>query len=266
MRKSACGVFMVALLLIACVSGAHAQDEIKLVFENQPMELSPPGYLIDGSAYFPALPYLQVMGADVTWDQPRQAVIAVKGTTRLVMFMGEKDRLVNEKVVTKASVPRVIDDTPYVSMRFAPRYLGYRVKWDKGALTASLSPKGGSVPGTDARLLPKAVPELLWVGEGDYANGGISPIGGSHLQPYTFEVLYRHPDGRYPEEMVLLTTTAPLDAAAWHLHGLEEVRRLGEGFADGVVYGVTLPPGFFPAGAGVKYYFRASDGIYTFIR
>lgn len=267
MRTRIGGIPIIALLLVACSPAVRAYEEVKLFVNNQPVGLSPPGYLIDGQPYFPALPFLQIMGAEVTWDQPRQTIIAEKPGGRLVMIIGEKEHRANDQVIVKTSAPLLLDDTPYVILRFVPGYLGYRFKWDQGTRTVYLTPKANQ-PGANQimTLRPKAVPELLWVGEGDYRNGGVSPIGGSATQAYSFQVLYRHPDGRYPERIVLFLSPGPGGAAGWHNLRLEEVRRLGESYADGVVYGVTLQPGYFGPGATISYFFQATDGVYTLVR
>jgi len=267
MRTPVCPMLVVAVLLVTCATVLHAYEEVKLYVEGELMELSPPGLLIDGQPMLPALPFLQVMGAQVSWDQPRQAVIAEKPGVHLVMVMGEKDRLVNDQVETRNTPPQLVDGVPYVTLRFAPQHLGYRFKWDRGARTAHLSAKGGQSGANQLiSLRPAAVPELLWVGEGDYKSGGVSPIGGSATQAYSFQVLYRHPDGRYPESIFLFLSPGPGGEAGWHYYRLEEVRRLGEGYEDGVVYGVTLQPGYFEPGAKISYFFQATDGTHTLIR
>ncbi len=102
--------------------------------------------------------------------------------------------------------------------------------------------------------VPPDTPVLLWLGQGAYTRGGVDPTAGSAATAFEFQVVYRHPQDKPPKHVKLKLSGI---SQRW---ALQEDRKLGNGYKDGVVYNVTVPPNTLKAGTTYHYRFSATDG------
>ncbi|WP_339316120.1 stalk domain-containing protein [Paenibacillus sp. FSL R10-2734] len=106
---------------------------IQVQLNNNEMELTMAPLLINNSTYVPLRGVFQQMGVNVRWDVPSRSVVAVKGSTTLILNSVNGQTTVDGKGIATDQKPVFINDSVYVPLRLISEMLGAKVEWDAEA-------------------------------------------------------------------------------------------------------------------------------------
>ncbi|MNO46517.1 Regulator of chromosome condensation (RCC1) repeat protein [compost metagenome] len=114
------------------------KKSIQVMLNNSIMELTMPPLLINNSTYVPLRGVFQQMGVNVRWDVPSRSVVAVKGSTTLILNSVNGQTTVNGKGIATDQKPLFINDSVYVPLRLISEMLGAKVEWDAEAYAVQI--------------------------------------------------------------------------------------------------------------------------------
>nr|WP_306812742.1 beta-propeller domain-containing protein [Paenibacillus soyae] len=112
---------------------AAAQEEIQIVIEGEPLALSTPAFIENGSTLVPVREIAEALGADVTYDEMQDGERTVRlkrGEREAVLTIGSSVMTVGSKKVTLAAEPRTVQSVTMVPLRAISESLGTVVTWD----------------------------------------------------------------------------------------------------------------------------------------
>ena len=96
-------------------------------------------------------------GADVTWDEKTKRVTLTKGETRILMTIGNRKLLVNEKTIQMDVDPVIIKDRTMLPARWVAENLSWQVAWDETKRTVAIYPQ--QISTLDNRLNLRQTPD-----------------------------------------------------------------------------------------------------------
>lgn len=95
--------------------------------------------MINGSTMVPMRAIFETLGATISWNQTTKAVTAIKGTTKIVLAIGQKTATVNGNNVKLSKEAVIVNGSTLVPLRFVSESLGANVSWDPKAYTAIIT-------------------------------------------------------------------------------------------------------------------------------
>lgn len=81
----------------------------------------------------------EAMGCTVSWDDPTQTAIIVKGNKTIKLTIGDYGALVNNERHTLDTAAVLKEDRTFVPLRFVSEILGATVGWDENTNTVSIT-------------------------------------------------------------------------------------------------------------------------------
>ena len=101
-------------------------------------------YIENGTTFIPLRGLLELMGAEITWDNEVQGITVVKGDTKIYLQIMYKNVIVTtpqygEAQFTLLAEPRITDNRTFVPIRFISEQLGYNVSWDGVTKTVTIT-------------------------------------------------------------------------------------------------------------------------------
>lgn len=73
---------------------------------------------------------LEVLGAEVVWDETTKTVTATKDDTKIVLTIGEDTAYVNGEATALTVAPEIIGNSTMIPIRFVSENMGMKVSWD----------------------------------------------------------------------------------------------------------------------------------------
>jgi len=104
----------------------------RLYFEFSPV-------IRQGRVLVPGRQMFETMGAKVTWDEKKRAVLIAKGKTKVELPLDKKSAVVNGKTVKLEAEAQIINNRVVVPVRFLSQALGAKVSWDAQAQSVHVS-------------------------------------------------------------------------------------------------------------------------------
>lgn len=80
-------------------------------------------------------------GADVAWNEKTKQVTLTKGEAKVLMTIGSKKLLVNEKTIQMDVAPVIMKDRTMLPARWVAENLGWQVAWDETKRTVAIYPQ-----------------------------------------------------------------------------------------------------------------------------
>ena len=115
--------------------------------------LDVPAQIIDGRTVVPLRFLGEALGAEVEWDGINRQISYIAGDRRIVLTVGQKTVLADDRMVEIDTAPLIIRDRTMVPVRFVSQWLGALVKWDAGARRVEIAflrnGSGSILSGTD---------------------------------------------------------------------------------------------------------------------
>ena len=131
------GLFCITVVLLILVMSSVAGAGMLLEVDGN--ALGAAVVVENGRSYLPLRAVVEMVGAEINWDNQSKTAYISKGHTVLAFSEGKAEYLVNGKVHVMDVVPLIVDGRLYVPIRFAAESLGYRVAYDEDAKTIRLT-------------------------------------------------------------------------------------------------------------------------------
>lgn len=141
---------LTALALILSLSFALssftvvASNDIKVLLDGTPINFDVPPQIIDGRTMVPMRAIFEVMGATVDWDENKKSIGAIKGSTLIIMVIGEKTYLSKNGVSTLDVPPQIINGRTLVPARAVAECFDCNVTWDNASRTVLITTSNNS--------------------------------------------------------------------------------------------------------------------------
>lgn len=142
MRRIILGIFAALLL---CVP-AFAYPPISVFVDGEALSFDQPPIIQDDRTLVPMRGIFQALGAEVTWDEPSQTVMAVNGNDVMLFRIGDAGLYKNGQLVYTMSVPaQIVNDRTLVPIRAIAESFGAQVDWDGVNYIITITSAGGTV-------------------------------------------------------------------------------------------------------------------------
>lgn len=137
--------FITIISTISATPRCFADDEIKILINNQPLYTNPAPLVIDGRTFVPVRPLGEAMGCTVTWVAATQTANLMNDSVIVSMqigskFVGKKKRAGSgEPSYTEIDAPaRIINDSTYIPARAFAEALDAVVGYDENTNTVMI--------------------------------------------------------------------------------------------------------------------------------
>ncbi|UJF33974.1 stalk domain-containing protein [Paenibacillus hexagrammi] len=132
-----------ALFLLLLAVPAFASDYQAVDVEVDGSKLTVSAYLVDGRTMVPMRAIFERLNATIEWDDVRKSATAMKGTTKVQLWIGRTDAQSGDHAVTLDVPPMLINGSTYVPLRFVSESLGAEVSFDSERNTAVVATNSG---------------------------------------------------------------------------------------------------------------------------
>lgn len=145
MKKLVAGILVAVLLLSSFSVIAFAEEYVTVVLNGQTLEFDVPAQIIDDRTMVPMRKIFESLGADVTWIEKNQVIIATKGSKIIAMAINSDVMLVTdletgkEDRLTLDVPPMLVDDRTLVPLRAISESLGCNVEWNEAEQTVYIT-------------------------------------------------------------------------------------------------------------------------------
>ncbi len=131
-------VFIGLLTLFICMPVANAYQEVGLQLEGSIIETDPAPFINSNRVMVPVREIANALGADVSWNEEKQAVVVAQGEYQMTMFIGERHAAVNGKDVQLDVAPVIVENRAMVAVRVLADALQVPISWDSETQVVSL--------------------------------------------------------------------------------------------------------------------------------
>lgn len=150
-------LLMAAFVLVAVLPAAPAAAAITLVVNGKALSPDVPPQLVEGRTVVPLRFIGEALNMEVLWDDQLQAAVLRSEGLSITLPVGQREAIVNGKVVT-LDVPAItIEGRTMVPVRFISEQLGARVGWDGENQVVSITTTEAPVAGDGPETVPGTV-------------------------------------------------------------------------------------------------------------
>ena len=124
---------LIAIVLITVglsMPSASAATKISIFVNDKLQSYSSLATIEKGNTLVPLRGIFESLNAKVTWNAKDRTIDASKGNQKVWLKIGSKTAKVNNKNVTLAAPPKIVNGNTLVPLRFVSESLGESVKWD----------------------------------------------------------------------------------------------------------------------------------------
>ena len=115
----------------SAITGNFNKENVGVTINGDLVSLSPPAKIVDGSTFIPLRGVFEKLNSEVKWNNEKQEVTIVRGSTTVKLTIGSKTAYVNGKAITLSTAPFINNSSTYVPLRFASESIGAEVSWDQ---------------------------------------------------------------------------------------------------------------------------------------
>ncbi|MGE5454808.1 MAG: stalk domain-containing protein [Methylocystaceae bacterium] len=112
------------------MNGLLVISQMPVYVNSERLYFDVPPVIEQGRTLLPVRKIMEKMGAEVNWDQEKQTVAIQSGSTSINLKIGDRQAIVNNKMVKLDVPPKVVDGRTMIPIRFISENLGYKVQWD----------------------------------------------------------------------------------------------------------------------------------------
>lgn len=128
-------ILMMTAFLCSAVT-VFAADSIKVIVNEVPLTFQgQPPMIWEGRTLVPLRGIFEALGAEVTWIEESQTVIAQKGKEVVSMAVGKKEIVKGSTPSTLEVAPQLINGSVMIPARAAAEAFGEQVEWDEKSQT-----------------------------------------------------------------------------------------------------------------------------------
>lgn len=146
-RPMAIWALVACFLLVAWAPSASAAQDVKVLFNGEPVLFEVPPLLQGGRTYVPVRFVLERIKAEVEWDGEKQQVHIRYGPKLVVLTIGSRTVSVNGKTHEIDAAPFLHNSRTMVPLRFVAETFGFGVSWDPDIWTVLLIPPSNPLIG-----------------------------------------------------------------------------------------------------------------------
>ncbi|QOY37163.1 stalk domain-containing protein [Anaerobacillus isosaccharinicus] len=110
-------------------------DNIKVYVDGKFLKLEEEPFVENSTTLVPFRPIFEALGAEVNWNDKDKSIIAKKDRTIIKMTVGSKFATVNSRTIELNAIPKVVNNTTYVPIRFIGETFGIHVEWEASTKT-----------------------------------------------------------------------------------------------------------------------------------
>jgi len=124
-------VLCIQMVILNGISvGSYADDEVKILINNQNLVADVPAQIIDGRTLVPLRAIFEALGIEVSWNGENQMITGTKGDTVIKLQVGNQKATVNGAEMEISVPPKIINGRSMVPVRFISESVGAKVDWD----------------------------------------------------------------------------------------------------------------------------------------
>ena len=138
--KKFLSLFMTAAMMLSIIVPVSANDSVKIKVDGKELT-DAQAILKDGSTLLPVRSVGNALGGEIIWDAATKTVVVTKGSTTVVMPVGEKYIIVGDNVVQVSTPAQVINGRTYVPLRVLGDALDCGVSWVNETKTVEIKSK-----------------------------------------------------------------------------------------------------------------------------
>lgn len=146
-------IFATIITLAAATSyvqtPVQAAEKISVTINGEHLSFDQPPAMIDNRTLVPLRAIFEALGATVSWEQSKQTITAVKGSTTVSLQLGNTVAKKNNTDLAIDVAPQTINDRTMVPTRFVAEALGANVGWENSTRTVLIT-TGDSKTETDS--------------------------------------------------------------------------------------------------------------------
>jgi hypothetical protein len=130
-----------ALVVSTFLSVAANAEEapVKVYFEGQPMQFEVQPVIENGTTLVPFRAIFERIGLKVGWDGKLNKVTGESTNLNIEMFLNSSQAKVNDKPAYMQAVPKLINNSTMVPLRFVSEVSGKDVTWDEATRTININ-------------------------------------------------------------------------------------------------------------------------------
>lgn len=114
-------------------------DAYKVRLNNRLLIFDQPPIAESGRILVPLRVIFEAFGAEVTWEQATQSVLAVKGDTTIKLTLGSKNAYKNGELIVLDVPAKALNGRTLVPVRFISESFGAEVTWDQATKTVGIT-------------------------------------------------------------------------------------------------------------------------------
>ncbi len=160
MKKFMLGMLTTMLLAVP----AFAHPPIAVFVDDTALSFDQPPIIQDDRTLVPMRGIFQAMGAEVSWDEPAQTVMAMHDGNTIVFRVGKQELYKNGEMIYNMPVAaQIVNDRLLVPLRAIAESLGAGVSWDGIRYEIRINSDGSSttiLPGQETPPETPAEPEV----------------------------------------------------------------------------------------------------------
>lgn len=128
----------VLLLLLTLPANVSAEQPITVSIDGESVNLQVPPIIREGKTLVPFRPIFEKLGLKITWDQKTQSVQGKKDGLNIQLKVGDKQAIVNGKLIILEVAPKMINGTVFVPLRFIGESADGEVTWIEASKQVSI--------------------------------------------------------------------------------------------------------------------------------
>jgi hypothetical protein len=151
-RKILYVAMIMSLMLTIIPASLYAKSDVTIKINGEEVSSNIPLLMENDRILVPANGIFEKLGAEVKWDKEKNNVLIEDRYTLVEMNIGKSQALVHKKydftgIPLEAKlevVPKIVNDTVYVPLRFVTESLDSTINWDNDSNTALIETKKDS--------------------------------------------------------------------------------------------------------------------------
>lgn len=128
--KKSIYVLLALVLVFTSLTPVFAENKIKLEVNGQVVTPDVEPFIENGRTLVPIRFISEALGYNVSWNQDKREVSVFNQSVDMVLKIGDKDAIVNGKLINLDVPAKIVDSRTFVPLRFIGESFGMFVDWN----------------------------------------------------------------------------------------------------------------------------------------
>jgi len=137
-RARLLAVLLCLTMTLSVLPSTYAELTTRVVVNGKPLHMDVPPVVVEGRTLVPLRSIFESLGATLVWDEGTNSITGVKSGTRVILFIGSRNAVVNGRAVVLDLAPTIVRGRTMVPVRFIAESLGAEVEWDETTSTVTI--------------------------------------------------------------------------------------------------------------------------------